>query len=52
MDKGYIYTSYTACMIFRKNTKFSEERLTSLTKSYIDILRHFGFFKLATEAIN
>ena len=51
MDSGYIITSYAACMIFRKNLIFPEKRIASITKSYIDILRHYGFCKLATEAI-
>ena len=52
MDKGYIQTSYSACMILKNTLDFPEERLTLITKSYIEILRHFGFFKLATLAIN
>jgi len=52
MDKGYIQTSYTACLILKDILNFPEERLASITKSYIDILRHFGFFNLATQAIN
>ena len=39
-------------MIFRKNLEFPLERLASITKSYIEILRHFGFYKLVADIIN